>query len=104
MFSKIEAEITAPTFNFDTPDVKAFAAAAGVLVPHLAKALRERDAKIAELEKTVGSYTKASPSARSGGRAVSPATQADAEVDSSRPWAESAADRFAQFLAGNGQV
>ena len=62
-------------------DHQAYALSAGTMLPPMVKALRTKEAKIAELEKQLSSYQKATPKAAElgGGVQVAPADTSDSE-------------------------
>ena len=51
-------------------ELKSYSVSAGVLLPHLVKKISAKDARIAELEKTLKSYQKATPKAAEGSAAA----------------------------------
>lgn len=75
VLSKTEADALykdALESDYDTAstELKSYSVSAGVLLPHLVKTISAKDARIAELEKSLKSYQKATPKAGDGSTAA----------------------------------
>jgi hypothetical protein len=75
----IRAEADTVDFNSADPGLRAYGAYAGAALPRLAKALRTKEARIAELERQIGAFKGATPS--SGASAPSSGVKSGSFLD-----------------------
>jgi len=75
----IRAEADTVDFNSADPGLRAYGAYAGAALPRLSKALRVKDARIAELERQIGAFKGATPS--SGASAPSSGVKSGSFLD-----------------------
>lgn len=68
----IRAEADTVDFNSADPGLRAYGAYAGAALPRLSKALREKDVRIAELERQIGAFKGAAPTAGGSAPASGP--------------------------------
>ena len=90
--------VTASGFEFDKPDVKAYAATAGAILPDLVAGIRTRDARIKELEDTVSAYTKQAPRASGGTPASVSPSSSNNDYRPGVPLSEVVGDRYEEFM------
>mgnify|MGYP006266379879 CR=1 FL=1 len=75
--SKVKSIVESTDVASAKPDVQAYAAYAGALLPHIFKEYQSQASKIAELEKTIASFRKTVPKAGGGKQTAVAAMPAD---------------------------
>jgi hypothetical protein len=68
-YAALKNDVFASDFDAATPEARSYAASASVVLPHLVKAMAEKDARISELERALGGMRKATPSSPAGNAA-----------------------------------
>lgn len=97
LLQEAAAGVTDQSFELDKPEVRAFAAISGAILPGLVTGIRARDARIKELEDTVAAYTKQAPRGSSG----SPVPSNPGTYEPTPPgmtYGEAAGRRFEEML------
>jgi hypothetical protein len=75
--SKVKEVASATDLGTAKPDVQAYAAYAGALLPHIVKEYQAQASKIAELEKTITSFRRTVPKAGGGKQTATQSLSAD---------------------------